>query len=378
MNDTPKDSSLIKHFQYLPDPRFQLKSDHKLIDIVIIAICAVICGADKWTQIEEFGKERQVWFETFLELPNGIPSHDTFGRVFSLLDPMSFQNCFQGWIKSVVELTEGQVIALDGKTLRRSHDNSRGKKAIHIVHAWATSNGVLLGQVKVKEKSNEITAIPDLLDLIAVKGCIVSIDAMGCQKKIAEKIHDHGADYILAVKGNQGTLNDNLEKTFEIAQEKGFEAMVYDIAETVDGDHGRIETRTCYVLPSMYLFQQQIKWRGLKSLIMIRSERHEKSTGESTTENRYYISSLDVNAEKALRSIRSHWGVENNLHWSLDVGFREDECRSRIGDSAENFSLIRKIVLFLLKKEKAYKGGIQSKRLKAAWSQSYLLKVLAG
>jgi len=378
MGDAKISLSIVRNFEEVTDPRVLLKTAHKLVEIITIAICAVICGADKWTQVEEYGKANHEWLKAILELPNGIPSHDTFGRIFAKLNPETFQRCFQAWIKEVFEVTEGQIIAIDGKTLRRSHDKKSNKSAIHMVHAWATENSVLLGQVKTSEKSNEITAIPELLDMLAIKGCIVTIDAMGCQSKIANKIQEQEADYILAVKDNQGALKKALENTFNRAKERNFEAMVYEKNQTIDCDHGRIETRTCYILPLMYLFQFELKWKGLKSLVLMESERINKATGETTREKRYYISSLKHSDNKIASGIRKHWGVENNLHWCLDVGFREDECRVRIGDATENFSLLRKISLMLLKKETTFKGGIQSKRLKSGWDRNYLLKVLAG
>ena len=370
--------SIVKSFAPLEDPRILLKTNHKLIDIIVIAICAVICGADKWTQDEEFGYAQNEWLKKFLELPNGIPSHDTFGRVFSRINPTYFQKCFRGWIQEVFTLTGGEVIAIDGKTLRRSHDKKSNKAALHIVHAWATENGVLLGQVKTQDKSNEITAIPELLDTLLLKGCIVTIDAMGCQRKIADKIHTSGADYVLAVKDNQGKLKEALEKTFQVARESNFANMAYDHHQTVDGNHGRVETRNYYVLPLMYLYDFKLQRKGLKSLFLVENEFINKATGERTTEKRYYISSLNPDAAKIASATRRHWSVENNLHWCLDVGFREDECRVRIGDAAENLSLVRKMALMLLKKETDFKGGIQTKRLKAAWDTEYLLRVLHG
>jgi predicted transposase YbfD/YdcC len=366
--------SITKYFERLEDPRILLKTDHKLIDIIVIAICAVICGADKWTQVVEFGKAQKTWLRQFLELPQGIPSHDTFGRVFAVLSAKKFQICFQEWIQSVFELTEGQVVAIDGKTLRRSFDKQSNKAALHLVHAWSTANGVLLGQTKTREKSNEITAIPELLEVLQLKGCIVTIDAMGCQKKIAEQIHDQKADYVLAVKDNQKELKEALENTFKTAREKNFETMVYSEHQTLEKEHGRVETRTCYVLPLMYLHHFKMKWKGLKSLILIVSERFYQ--GVTTLEQRYYISSLKPDASSIASAVRQHWGVENSLHWCLDVAFREDECRVRIGEAAENFSLLRKIALICLKKEPSLKGGIQTKRLKAGWDTDYLLKVL--
>jgi predicted transposase YbfD/YdcC len=298
MKKTQVTLTIIKNFASLEDPRILLKTAHKLIDIIVIAICAVICGADKWTQVEEFGNAHKKWLKRYLELPNGIPTHDTFGRVFAAINPEHFQRCFAGWIQEVFTLTEGQVIAIDGKTLRRSHDKRSNKAALHMVHAWATANGVLLGQVKSKEKSNEITAIPDLLETLVIKGCIITIDAMGCQRKIAEKIHDCQADYVLAVKENQGKLKEAIEKTFTIAKEKNFVSMVYDYHQTVDGDHGRIETRSYYVLPLMYLFNFRLKWKGLQSLILVENERINKATNERAVERRYYISSLKYDAKK--------------------------------------------------------------------------------
>lgn len=370
--------SIIDCFSDLSDPRVFKKTDHKLIDIIVIAICAVICGADKWTQIEEYGQTNHDWFKNFLELPSGIPSHDTFGRVFSVISSKNFHQCFQKWIHKIFEITGGQVIAIDGKTLRRSFDKRRNKAALHMVHAWAAKNGVLLGQKKTKDKSNEITAIPELLEIISVKGCIVTIDAMGCQKKIAEKIYSQGGDYVLATKDNQKCLKKAMEKTFNAAIEMEFKDMVYDQHETTDADHGRIEKRKCHALPHMYLWKFKLKWKGLQTVACIQSETINKATGEIKTETRYYISSLTLDARQILNSVRQHWAVENNLHWCLDVGFREDECRARIGDSTENFAILRRIALMLLKKEQSFKGGIQTKRLKAGWDKNYLLKILVG
>lgn len=369
--------SLQKHFALLDDPRISLKTSHKLIDIVIIAICAVICGADTWTQIEEFGKSRLEWFKGFLQLPNGIPSHDTFGRVFSLLSAKLFQACFQEWINDVFKITAGQVIPIDGKTVRRSHHKKSNKAAIHMVHAWAAANGLLLGQIKTEEKSNEITAIPELLDLLDIKGCIVTIDAMGTQRNIAENIIKKEANYILAVKGNQEKLQEAVENTFDAALENHFHDMKYSKHQTIDQKHGREEIRTCYVLPILYLLsckEFKKKWRGLKSIILIISER--TIDGKTTIEKRLYISSLKTSAKKILSAIRQHWSVENSLHWSLDVTFKEDQSRVRIGEAAENFSLLRKIALMCLKQETSLKGGIQTKRLRSGWDMQYLLKVL--
>lgn len=369
--------TIQKHFAPLKDPRILKKTSHKLIDIIVIAICAVICGADGWTQIEEFGKARKKWFEGFLELPHGIPSHNTFGRIFSLISSKLFQNCFQQWINEIFDITDGQVIPIDGKTAKRSYNKKNDKAAIHMVHAWAAENGILLGQVKTKEKSNEITAIPELLKILEIKGCIITIDAMGCQRDIAEEITEKGADYILAVKGNQEKLEEAIKQTFDEAIKKDFEGMKHSTNQTTDKKHGRTEVRTCHVLPILFLIgasEFKKKWKKLKSIILIISER--TINGKTTVEHRFYISSLKGNAKKISDAIRQHWSVENSLHWSLDVTFKEDQSRIRIGQASENFSLLRKIALMYLKNETSLKGGIQTKRLRAGWDSKYLLKVL--
>lgn len=369
--------TIQKHFKTLKDPRILKKTSHKLIDVIVIAICAIICGADGWTQVEEFGKARQEWFKGFLELSHGIPSHNTFGRVFSLISSKLFQSCFQQWINEVFEITDGQVIPIDGKTAKRSHHKRHDKSAIHMVHAWAAQNGVLLGQIKTKEKSNEITAIPELLKILEIKGCIITIDAMGCQREIAEEIIEKKADYILAVKGNQEKLEEAIKNTFNDAIKKDFEGIKYSTHKSNDKNHGRTEVRTCYVLPILYLLgasEFKKKWKNLKSIILVISER--TVNGKTTVEHRFYISSLKKNAKKISAAIRQHWSVENSLHWSLDVTFKEDQCRIRIREAAENFSLLRKIALMYLKKETSLKGGIQTKRLRAGWDSKYLLKVL--
>lgn len=365
---------IVKHFHDLADPRILLKSRHHLLDVIVIAICGVICGADTWTQIEEFGKARHEWLKSFLRLPHGIPSHDTFGRLFALLDARVFQRCFQSWIQSIFQLTQGEVIAIDGKTLRRSFDKANHKSPLHMIHAWATANGVLLGQHKVDEKHNEITEIPELLKILDLKGCIVTIDAMGCQKKIAEAICQQGADYVLAVKDNQESLKNKIASLFEIGQKKQFESMVYGHYEYLEKDHSRIEKRSCYTLPLMYLYAFKEKWLGLQTVALVESRVDQG--GVVTVEKRYYISSLPLDAKVIAQAVRQHWAIENSLHWCLDVAFREDECRVRIGHAAENFSLLRKIALMSLKKETTIKGGLKTKRLRAGWDNQYLLKVL--
>jgi len=347
---------------------------HKLIDIILIGICAVVAGADTYEQIENFGKKRKRWLSKFLELPYGIPSHDTFGRIFERMNPNEFQNCFKLWIESVTERTKGQVIAIDGKTLRRSHDKSGDKKAIHMISAWASSNQVVLGQLKTEEKSNEITAIPHLLRLLDISGCIITIDAMGTQKKIAETIIKNDGDYVLAVKENHKTLYDDTVLFFKEMESMKSEGFTFDEHKTVDGGHGRIETRKYVMTSDIGWLQDKEKWAGLKSLGMVESTREIK--GECSHEKRYYISSIECDAKKFGNAVRSHWGIENSVHWVLDIAFREDESRIRKGSAPENFAAIRHIALNLLRNNKTFKGSVKTKRLNAAMDTKYLENVM--
>jgi len=377
---SPNPTSIISHFASLPDPRIDRHKQHSLIDIITITICAVLCGAEAWTHIEAFGKGKQNWFSRFLELPNGIPSHDTFGRFFSLLDPQAFQEVFIEWVQSVNEIFKDQVIAVDGKCLRRSHDRSNNKSAIYMVSAWACANQLVLGQVKTDEKSNEITAIPKLLRALEIKGCIVTIDAAGCQKKIAALIRAQQADYVLALKGNQGNLREYVEDYFKTAIDNNFLGVPYDYHETIDGDHGRVELRRHWTISQFDNLPDKAAWADLSTIAMVESQRCVK--GVTTTEHRFYISSLKADAKEGqakglAHAIRAHWGVENPLHWSLDVSFREDDCRVRKGYASENFAVVRHIALNLLKKEKTFKGGLKAKRLKAGWAPDYLKTVLS-
>ncbi len=312
-----------------------------------------------------------------MELPNGIPSHDTFGRVFARLNSERFAECFSRWIAHVAELTAGQVIAIDGKTLRRSFDTASSKSAIHMVSAWASRNALVLGQVQTDQKSNEITAIPRLLEMLDVEGAVVTIDAMGCQKEIAKQVVAQGGDYVLSLKGNQGTLNDDVRMFFDEAEKNGFKQVPHAYAETVDGDHGRIETRRIWCTGEVAWFQEKDRWQGLRSFGMVEAIR--KLGDKVSKEKRYFISSLaGDDAVRFGEVVRQHWGVENSLHCALDISFREDECRVRTGHGAENLSVLRRIALNLLKKDRTLKVGIENKRLRAGWDNAYLLKVLLG
>lgn len=338
-----------------------------------------ICGADGWVEIEQFGQQKRAWLSQFLELANGIPSHDTFGRVFSQIDPEEFQVCFLNWVKALQEITQGQVISIDGKQMRGSHDQQKGKRAIYMVSAWAEENHLVLGQRKVSEKSNEITAIPELLRLLEIKGCIVTIDALGTQTKIAKQIVEAKGDYLLAVKHNQGKLYQDLEMLFSYDQHHGFQDAPYDYAKDVKKGHGRIDVRECWATSDPeYLANvgSAQKWAGLRSLVMITRKRI--IDGEETVKTRFYISSLPENAEQILEVSRQHWSIENCLHWVLDVAFNEDRSRVRTNHAPANLAVLRHMAVNLLKQETSAKGGIKAKRLQAGWNEDYLLKVLSG
>jgi predicted transposase YbfD/YdcC len=366
---------LKAHFGELKDPRAQHRIEHLLIDIVLITICAVICGAETWVEIENYGIAKQDWLRTFLELPNGIPSHDTFERLFARLRPEILQQCFLNWVQAVFAISGGQLIALDGKTLRGSYERGGKQGMIHMVSAWATQNRIVLGQRKVHEKSNEITAIPELLRVLDLTGAVVSIDAMGCQTAIAEQIVAQQGDYVLALKGNQGNLFEDVVQLFDQAHQQDFRGIEHDAYETQDQAHGRTETRRYWVMGQTdYLVGAQ-NWAKLTTIGCVESQRQ---VGDKLTcERRYYLLSLSPDAQQFAAAVRGHWGIENQLHWVLDVAFREDQARSTLGYSGENLAVIRHLAVNLLTQEQSAKGGTHAKRLKAGWDDNYLLKVLS-
>ena len=366
--------TLISEFSKINDPRLDRQKLHKLIDIFAITVCAVICGANTWNEIEQYGQSKHDWLETFLELPNGIPSHDTIRRVFIIIDPEKFRASFINWVDSIRPRLPETVIAVDGKTLRRSHDKTNGKSAIHMVSAWASDTNMVLGQLKTDEKSNEITAIPELLDLLDISGNTVTIDAMGCQKKIAEKIIDKDADYALALKKNHGDLYDDVELFFQSVKKAKPEEIPRSYFDSVEGDHGRVEIRRHWVISDTDWIEDKALWKGLQGIGMVERERHIKD--HISCETSYYLLSKKWDGEEFAKRVRAHWGIENKLHWVLDVAFREDECRKRAGNAAENFAMVRHIATNLLKQENSMKKSINVKRLQAGWDNSYLMKVL--
>lgn len=361
---------LLTIFNQIQDNRRDISKLHKLNDILVMAIIAVICGADTWNNIEEYCSAKEEWLSSFLDLEHGIPSHDTFNRVISSIDSQHFECCFEEWVRELIQLTAvKEIVNIDGKTICGAKQQGK-KSAIHMVSAWAHHNNLVLGQVKVNEKSNEITAIPALLAVLSLENSIVTIDAMGCQKSIVKEIIQKRADYVIAVKNNQKQLFQNIADEFRFSNS-------VDVFEHTSSGHGRIETRKCSVINKLQHIENQDKWAGIKTVIKIESTREFKNSSKEKEQSiRYYISSLAVGAEEYQYIIRSHWSIENKLHWTLDVAFAEDQSRKRDENAAQNFSVLLKIALNLLKNEKTAKVGVKGKRLKAGWDNQYLEKLI--
>lgn len=371
--------ALTDHFATLDDPRVERTKRHPLLSIVAIALCAVIVGAETWDEIEEFGRIKEAWFRRVLDLPHGIPSHDTFNRVFAALDPRQFRACFAAWMRSVADVLPTEVIALDGKTVRGSRDRHAGRAAIHMVSAWARTNRLVLAQERVSETSNEITALPDLLRVLALQGCLVTIDAIGCQKEIAQQILDQGGDYVLALKENQPKLLEEVATTFTQAQANVFVDLLIDRERNVDKGHGRLEIRRHTVIADpgiLAWLHDEYGWPGLGAIGMVEAER--RIGAERSRETRYYLLNRALSAKRFGEVVRGHWGIENKVHWTLDVTFGEDRSRIRAGYAAENVVVLRHLALNLLRRQQTRRLSIKAKRLKAGWDDAYLLQVLQG
>ena len=369
-------TSFLEHFSTLSDPRIERSKQHLLKDIIAIAILAIISGADGWVGIEAYGNAKYEWLKSFLELPNGIPSHDTFSRVFALIEPQQFPEGFLSWINSIVKELKLEVVAIYGKTMKQSYDRNDQQKALHIVSAWSSSHQLFLGQKKVYKKSNELTAIPELIEMLEIAGSVITIDAMGCQKDITSLIIKKKGDYILALKGNQKLLYEAVKEWFEGAQKVDYLGRDYNYHEQVEAGHHRGEKRQVWTVDVSELppLHNQALWSGLKTVVMIVSER--RLWNKTTTESRFYLSSLSSNAERIAGASRSHWGIENSLHWALDVTFCEDKSRIRKQNSPENFALLRRLAINLLKPEKTFKQSLKMKRYRAAMDNNYLVKIL--
>ncbi len=370
-----KSARIQDHFAQLTDPR-RRKVIYPLINVVVIAVCAVVSGADDFVAIARFGRTKRSWLARFLDLESGIPSHDRFNAILAAIKPAEFEKCLLSWITDLHEITDGQVVAIDGKTLRRSFDAASEKSAIHMVSAWATANHISLGQVVTDQKSNEITAIPKLLEMLDISGCLVTIDAMGCQTKIAQAIVDQKAHYVLATKENQPTLYQGLANHFDDHLEDDFARTKVRRYRTEEKGHGRKEIRNYFVCPVPEDLPDRLRWPKLRAIgiVISNTERDGRDCGEV----RYYILSQYLSGRRFGEAVREHWGIENSLHWQLDVTFQEDQCRIRKGHADANFSSLRRTALSLLKNESTLKVGIKNKRLTAAWDNAYLEQVLTG
>jgi predicted transposase YbfD/YdcC len=375
--------SLIEHFQALPDPRVNRTKDHELIDVLTIAICTLLCAGESFNDMEDFGQAKEDWFKTFLTLKHGIPSHDTFNRVLAALDPQAFGECFIAWTQSLRAAVAQEIVALDGKALRRALAADQNSKVI--VSAWAQSNGLVLGQLKVADKSNEITALPKLLRALELSGCIVTVDAMGTQKQIAKEIKEADADYVMALKGNHAVVHEEVKSFLDATVAEAAatrppsarpSSAVTGLAtlQTVEKDHGRQETRRYFQSAALDWFADRAQWEGLQTVGMVEAAR--EVGGKTTVERRYYLSSLPVGIETFAKAVRGHWAVENSLHWVLDVQMGEDDSRARTGYAAENLATLRRLALNLLKREATKKRGIRGKQLNASWDHAYLLRLL--
>ena len=368
---------LMNSLSVIYDPRQAWKVEHKLTDVLILIICAVIAGCEGWEEIEDFGNERLDWLKKYGEFENGVPSHHTIARVAAVVNPKQFQRCFMEWMKACHKVSNGEIIAIDGKTVRGSYDKGKDKGAIHMVSAFAAANELVLGQIKVNAKSNEITAIPELLELLEIRGCLVTIDAMGCQRDIASKIVDKGADYLLAVKGNQGKLHEAFEKHFSSEKINDWKGNSF---KTTEKSHGRLELRLHIVSDIFDEFVNlSFDWKGMKTLGIVMSARMDGETFDPEDISiRYYISSAELTAEELATAARSHWAIEGKLHWKLDVAMNEDDCRIRRGNAAEMLAGFRHVAVNILNNTKSFKAGLKRKQKKAAMSTKYLSEVLAG
>jgi len=370
--DAPRDA--FAHFQPLDDPRGPSRW-HRLDEMLIIAILAVLCGASGWTEVQQFGQAKLKWLKTFLTLAHGIPSHDTFGRLFAALDPTQLEQCFLNWTASLAQSSVGKLVAIDGKMIRRSFDRASGKAAIHMISAFAAHNRLVLGQLAVDGKSNEITALPKLLELLDLQGATVTVDAMHCQKDTAAAIRQAKADYLMQVKANQPSLHENVKLFFDEAIEHRWQHTGHAYHQTVEKDHGRIETRRCWSTWEVGWLKKHVDWPGLASLACVEAER--RIAGKVSCERRYYLSSIDGrDAAVVLEAIRGHWSIENALHWCLDVCFDEDQHRLRQGHAAENFSRLNRLAMNLLRQDRTLKVGLQAKRKRAGWDHDYLLQLI--